>query len=231
MRIRDFMTAGVCLAAAIVAPTAKAQFQSCNSSQDAAVQCFVASALRTNITSLRYGMNTTQFKAYGVAVSKILQAPQDYLVLTGIASAIANAMPPTNADGSTNTAAQQAAVNAIVHSEILTDLVTIPAEVSEQQMKWFSLDMVASMNETKGIILSPGFLLRMTDSYIVTATTSGVVNWTLVNANLMAMVNNLAGAGLLKLPASVTLSDAQGFAQDLAQAIYTYKQATGRISL
>jgi hypothetical protein len=47
----------------------------------------------------------------------------------------------------------------------------------------------------------------------------------------MAMVNNLAGAGLLKLPASVTLADAQGFAQDLAQAIYTYKQATGRISL
>ena len=151
--------------------------------------------------------------------------------MTGIASAIADAMPPTNADGSANLAAQQAAVNAIVHSEILTSLVTMPAEVSEQQMKWFSLDMVASMNATNGIILSPGFLLRMTDSYIVTATTSGVVNWTLVNANLMAMVNNLAGAGLLKLPASVTLADAQGFAQDLAQAIYAYKQATGRKSL
>jgi hypothetical protein len=232
MRIRDFMTVGVCLAvAAIVAPPAGAQFQNCNASQDAAVQCFVTSALKTNITTLRYGMNTTQFKAYGVAISKIMQAPQDYLVLTGIASAIADAMPPTNADGSANTAAQQAAVNAIVHSEILTSLATIPAEVSEQQMKWFSLDMVASMNATNGIILSPGFLLRMTDSYIVTATSGGVVNWTQVNANLMAMVNNLAGAGLLKLPASVTLSDAQGFAQDLAQAIYAYKQATGRKNL
>src|ERR1039457_552654 len=157
MRIRDFMTAGVCLAAAaIVAPPTGAQFQNCNASQDAAVQCFVTSALKTNITTLRYGMNTTQFKAYGVAISKIMQAPQDYLVLTGIASAIADAMPPTNADGPANTAAQQAAVNAIVHSEILADLVTAAAEVSEQQMKWFSLDMVSSMNETKGIMLSPG---------------------------------------------------------------------------
>jgi hypothetical protein len=45
------------------------------------------------------------------------------------------------------------------------------------------------------------------------------------------MVNNLAGAGLLKLPASVTLSNAQSFAQSLAQAIYAYKVATGRTSL
>ena len=42
MRIRDFMTVGVCLAvAAIVAPPAGAQLQNCSASQDAAVQCFV----------------------------------------------------------------------------------------------------------------------------------------------------------------------------------------------
>jgi len=132
---------------------------------------------------------------------------------------------------SANAAAQQAAVESIVQAEISDALVTIPAEVSEQQMEWFSLDMVTSMNETKGIMLSPGFLLRLTDSYIVTGTTNGTVNWTLVDANLMSMVNNLAGAGLLKLPASVTLSNAQSFAQNLAQAIYTYKVATGRTSL
>jgi hypothetical protein len=229
MKIRDFVVVGVCLAAAAVAPTAGAQ--NCDSSQDAAVQCFVGYAVRTNLTSLRYGMNMTQFKAYGVAVSKILQDQQDYLALAGIAGAVADAMPPTNSNGSANTAAQQAAVNAIVQAEISDDLVTIPAEVSEQQMEWFSLDLVASMNETKGIMLSPGFLLRLTDSYIITGTTNGTVNWTVVNANLMAMVNNLAGAGLLKLPASVTLSNAQSFAQNLAQAIYSYKVATGRTSL
>jgi hypothetical protein len=227
MKIRDFMAVGVCLAvAAIAAPAAHAQ--GCSSSQDAAVQCFVGNAVRTNLTSLRYGMTMSQFKAYGVAVSKILQAQQDYLALAGVASAIADAMPPTNADGSSNTAAQQAAVTAIVHAEIVDGLVTIPAEVNEQQMAWFALDMVTSMNETKGIILSPGFLLRITDSYIVTATTNGVVNWTTVNTNLASMVSSLSSAGLLKLPSSVTLAQAQTFSQGLAQAINNYKLATGR---
>jgi hypothetical protein len=232
MKTRDFMAVGVCLAAlGILAPAAGAQTRSCNASQDAAVQCFVASALRTDLTSLRYGMTTAQFQAYGVAVSKIVQAPQDYLVLAGLSGAIADAMPPANADGSSNVAAQQAAVNAIVGSEIATGLVTLPAEVSEQQMKWFALDLVASMDTTNGIMLSPGFLLRMTDSYVVTATSGGVVNWTTANASLVAMVNSLSSAGLLKLPASVTIADAQTFAEDLAQAIYAYKVATGRTSL
>jgi hypothetical protein len=230
MKSQDFVVVGVCLAAAAaMAPTAGAQ--NCNTSQNAAVQCFVTNAVKTKLTSLRYGMNMSQFEAYGVAVSKILQDQQDYLALAGIAGAIADSMPPTNSNGSANAAAQQAAVESIVQAEITDDLVTIPAEVSEQQMEWFSLDMVSSMNETNGIMLSPGFLLRLTDSYIVTGTTNGTVNWTLVNANLMAMVNNLAGAGLLKLPASVTLSNAQSFAQSLAQAIYAYKVATGRTSL
>jgi hypothetical protein len=230
MRIRKFMIVGVCLAtAAIAAPSVAAQ--NCNSSQDAAVECFVGYAVRTNLSALRYGMNMTQFKAYGVAVSKILQDQQDYLVLAGVAGAVADAMPPTNATGSANVAAQQAAITSIVQAEVTDGLVTIPAEVTEQQMIWFSLDMVTSMNETNGIMLSPGFLLRMTDSYIVTATSNGVVNWTTVNTNLASLVSSLSVAGLLKLPASVTLAEAQTFAQNLAQAIYTYKVATGRTSL
>ena len=84
MKLRDFVVVGVCLAiAAVAAPVSNAQ--NCNSSQDAAVQCFVGYAVRTNLTALRYGMNMTQFKAYGVAVSKILQDQQDYLALAGIA--------------------------------------------------------------------------------------------------------------------------------------------------
>ncbi len=57
------------------------------------------------------------------------------------------------------------------------------------------------------------------------------MNWTTVNNGLATMVSNLASAGLLKLSPSVTLSQAQAFAQSLAQAIYTYKVATGRSSL
>jgi hypothetical protein len=230
MKMRKVAMVGVCLSVVAMA-AGRSVAQGCTSSQDAAVQCFVGNAVKTNLSSLRYGMTMSQFKAYGVAVSKILQLQQDYLVLAGMASAIADAMPPTNADGSANPAAQQTAVGAIVQAEISSGLVTVPAEVSEQQMNFFSLDMVTSMNETKGIMLSPGFLLRVTDSYIVTATTSGVVNWTTVNSNLATMVSNLSSAGLLKLPVSVTLAEAQSFAQNLARAIYAYKQATGRASL
>jgi hypothetical protein len=232
MKIRKIAMAGGWLGAAITqawSPAARAQ--NCVASQDAAVDCFVCYALKTDLTSLRYGMTMAQFKAYGVAISKIVQAQQDYLVLAGMASAIADAMPPTNANGSANVAAQQAAVNAIVQAEILCGLVTLPSEVNQQQAQWFSLDLVTSMNATKGIMLSPGFLLRVTDSYIVSGTSAGVVNWAQVNSQLASMVSGLSGAGLLKLPVSVTLANAQTFAQGLAQAIYAYKQATRRTSL
>jgi hypothetical protein len=231
MRTRRIAIAGVCLAAITQAWAPAAHAQNCVANQDAAVGCFVGNSVRTGLTSLRYGMNMSQFKAYGVAVSKIMQAQQDYLVLAGMAGAIADAMPPTNANGTANTSAQQTAVNAIVHAEILCGLVALPSTVNEQHAKWFSLDMVGSMNEINGIMLSPGFLLRVTDSYIVNATTKGVVNWTQVNSQLASMVSGLSSAGLLKLPASVTLANAQLFAQDLAQAIYAYKQATNRPSL
>jgi hypothetical protein len=232
MKIRTVAIAGVWLGAVITqawSPAARAQ--NCVASQDAAVDCFVGYAVKTDLTSLRYGMTMAQFKAYGVAISKILQAQQDYLVLAGMASAIADAMPPSDANGSANAVAQQTAVNAIVQAEILCGLVTLPGEVNQQQAQWFSLDLVTSMNATKGIMLSPGFLLRVTDSYIVSGTSGGVVNWTQVNSQLASMVSGLSSAGLLKLPASVTLANAQTFAQDLAQAIYAYKQATGRTSL
>ncbi len=232
MKIGKLTWAGVCLGAAITqAWTPGVRAQSCVASQDAAVGCFVGNSVRTGLTSLRYGMTMSQFKAYGVAISKVLQAQQDYLVLAGLASAIADAMPPTNANGTANASAQQTAVNAVVHAEILCGLVTLPAGVNEQQAQWFSLDMVGSMNATQGIMLSPGFLLRVTDSYIVSATSNGVVNWTQVNSQLASMVSGLSSAGLLKLPGSVTLANAQLFAQDLAQAIYAYKQATGKVSL
>jgi hypothetical protein len=233
MKTRKWAWAGVWLGAAITqawAPAAHAQ-QNCEASQNAAVNCFVTYALKTDLTALRYGMNTTQFKAYGVAVSKILQAQQDYIVMAGLASAIADAMPPANATGGSNAAAQTAAVNSIVHAEILCGLVTLPSQVSQQEAQWFSLDVVNSMNSAGGVMLSPGFLLRAIDSYVVTGTSGGKVNWTQVNSQLANMVSSLSTAGLLKLPPTVTVANAQLFAQDVAQAIYNYKQATGRTTL
>ena len=229
MGIRKLLFAGVCLGIFAMMPASV--HAQCTSSQNAAVECFVSNALKTNLTSLRYGMTTSQFKSYGVAVSKILQDQQTYIVLLGLSGAVADAMPPTNADGSANVAAQQAAMNAIVSAAVTDGLATIPQQSSQQDLEWFALDVVSAMNESSGVMLSPGTLLRVVDSYIVTATAGGTVNWTTVNNGLATMVSNLASAGLLKLSPSVTLSQAQAFAQSLAQAIYTYKVATGRSSL
>jgi hypothetical protein len=112
MNVRRALLVGVCLATASVAPIARAQ--SCASGQDAAVKCFVSNAVRTNLISLQYGMSMSQFKQYGVSVSKIVQAQPTSLVVVGLASAVADALPPTNADGSANQTAQDAAMNSIV---------------------------------------------------------------------------------------------------------------------
>lgn len=222
--------AGVCLAAAgSLSPATGAQ--GCNSSQDAAVECFVNSAVRTNLTSLRYGMNMTEFKAYGVAVSKILQSSETPVILGGVAAAVADAMPPTNANGSSNTAAQQAAIAAIVNAEIANGIVTLPAETTQQDLIWFTQDLADNMSQTGGIVMSPGLALRVLDTYITSATTNGTVNWTQVNTNIAGLVNSLQSAGLLRLPANIKTTQLTAFAQSVAKAIYTYTQATGRTSL
>lgn len=229
-RVRPaIVTLAAIAAIATIAPAARAQ--SCEASQDAAVQCFVSAALKTNLTSLRYGMTLTQFQAYGVAISKILQARQTYLVLAGMSSAVADAMPPANADGSPNLAAQQAANTFIVAAEIASGIVALPAETTQQHLIWFTWDLTNGMNQSAGILLTPGFLLRTIDTYVVNATTGGVVNWTQVNANLAKLVTNLQNAAILKLPANITTTQAITFAQSLAQIIYTYKTTTGRATL
>ncbi len=162
MGIRRLLCAGVCLGIFAMMPASV--HAQCTSSQNAAVECFVSNALKTNLTSLRYGMTTSQFKSYGVAVSKILQDQQTYIVLLGLSGAVADAMPPTNANGSANVAAQQAAMNAIVAAAVTDGLATIPQQSSQQDLEWFSLDVVSAMNESSGVMLSPGTLLRVVDS-------------------------------------------------------------------
>ena len=195
------------------------------------MQCFVGNAVRTNLVTLQYGMSMSQFKAYGVSVSKIVQQQPTALAVVGLASAVADALPPTNGNGSANQAAQTAAINSIVDAGIANNFLTLPAETTSQDLKWFSLDLVNVMNTNNGILLSPGTMLRVIDSYVVTATTSGTVNWTLANSGITTMITNFANAGLLKLPATITTAQAIQFAQSLAQITYTYKTATGRTTL
>jgi hypothetical protein len=230
MNLKNMVLAGVWLLLVSTAPPLRAQ-GGCASAPDAAVQCFVANAVHSNLVTVQYGMTMSQFKTYGVSVSKIVQQQPTALAVVGLASAVADALPPTNANGSANPAAQTAAVNAIVDAGIANDIITVPTETNAQDLKWFSLDLVNAMNTNNGILLSPGTMLRVIDSYVVTATTSGTVNWTQANSGIATMITNFASAGLLKLPATITTAQATQFAQSLAQITYTYRTATNRTSL
>jgi len=240
MKSRKLAWVRVCLDAAVLsaailaasfgaAPAASAQ--NCTSAPDAAVDCFVGDAVRAKLLTLQYGMTMAQFKAYGVSVSKIVQSPQASLAAVALASAVADAMPATNASGSANAAAQTAAIDSIVAAAIQDGFIVLPAETSQQDVEWFVQDLVNAMNSPNGIVMSPGTMLRVIDSYVVSSTTSGTVNWAEANAAIASMMQNLSTSGLLKLPASVTAASATAFAQSLAQSIATYKTATGRTSL
>jgi hypothetical protein len=229
MNLKNIVLAGVCLMLVSVAPPLRAQ-GSCVSGPDAAVECFVGNAVHAKLVTMQFGMTMSQFKAYGVSVSKIVQQQPTALAVVGLSSAVADALPPTNANGSANVAAQTAAVNSIVDAAIADDIITVPTETTSQDLKWFSLDLVSAMNANNGILLSPGTMLRVIDSYVVTAT-SGTVNWTQANSGIATMITNFASAGLLKLPTTVTTAQAIQFAQSLAQVTYTYRTATSRASL
>ncbi|MGH9757143.1 MAG: hypothetical protein ACRD4M_05350, partial [Candidatus Acidiferrales bacterium] len=143
-------------AAAIPAPLQTST--SCTSSPDAAVSCFVANAVAAHMTSPRYGMTTAQFEAYGVAVSHILATNHTYLMLLGLASAVADAMPPTNANGTANQAAQDVAAAQIVNAAIANGLINVGGVVTAQDAQWFVLDIVGAMNVNNGYmsLLTPG---------------------------------------------------------------------------
>jgi hypothetical protein len=141
-------------------------------SSDAAVQCFVANAVTTGLTQPRYGMTLAQFQDYGVAVTKILQTDQTYLVLVGLSSAMADALPPTNADSSFNTAAQDTAIAQIVAAAATNGFIWPPSGTDLQHLQWFTQDLVNAMNANQQVlqVLTPGVTLRIIGSYIITGT-------------------------------------------------------------
>ena len=220
---------------ALAAPRAHSQAAStsCTASQQAAVECFVANAVATSLTKPRYGMTLEAFKNYGVAVSQILRTHHTYIVLVGISSAVADAMPPTNADGTSNQTAQDNAVTQAVAAANDLNFTTLPGGTSLLDLEHFSLDVTSAMNDNNSVLelLTPGISLRIIDSYLVTATTNGSVNWTEVNTSLSTAINNFVSSGMVKVPPGMTLTNVTSFAYSLAQVIYNYKVATHRTAL
>jgi hypothetical protein len=162
----------------------------CTASQQSAVRCFVANAVATNLTKPRYGMTLAEFQSYGYAVAEILQTHQTYVVLVGVSSAVADAMPPTNADGSPNQTAQDTAVTNAVAAANSLGFTVPPAGTSLTDLEHFSLDITSAMNDNNRVLelLTPGISLRIIDSYVVTATTKGQVNWSEINSSLSTAI-------------------------------------------
>ena len=235
MHLSNKLFAGIFLVLAVgaVSNSAAAQTTNCTSSQQAAIQCFVSNAVTTKLTHTRYGMTLPQFEAYGVAVNDILQMHRTYLMLVGESSAIADAMPPTNASGTANQAAQDLAVTQFVNAAIATQMAHTSATVTQQDLDWFSLDITNAMNDNQGLMtmLTPGVSLRIIDSYIVTGTTNGTVNWTTVDASLSTAVDNFIASGMMKVPAPITTTEVKTFVTMVAHSIAEYKVSTGRKTL
>ncbi len=220
----------VVLLVAVATPTYAQNY--CDSSQSVAVKCYVRNAVDTGTVTLPAGMTLSQYQAYGVAVLRILQSGHTYFLVLGAATAISDAMPPTNSDGSPNQAAQDAAVNAIIDSALSNGLITLPSGVTEAQVQEFGRDTTDKMDTNDGASFSPGGVLRIIDSYIVSYTDSnGNVNWTSVSSALNTVVSNLIGTGMIKLTPAITSAQVSQFAVGVAQAIETYKTATNKKSL
>jgi uncharacterized membrane protein len=105
--------------------------------------------------------------------------------------------------------------------------------VTLQDLQWFSLDITNAMNDNNGVmaLLTPGVSLRIIDSYVVTATTNGTVNWTTVDANLSSAVDSFISSGMMKVPGSITTVQLKSFVITLAHVISDYKVSTGRKTL
>jgi hypothetical protein len=204
----------------------------CGASQSLAVKCYIRYALETSTLNVPVGMSVQQYQAYGVAVLRILQSGHTYFMVLGASAAISDAMPPGNTDGSANQAAQDAAVNSIVDAALTNGLIALPSNVTEAQVQEFARDTTDKMDTNDGPSFSPGGVLRMIDSYVVTYTyANGNVNWTSVSSALNIAVTNMISSGMIKIPSGITASQMSQFAVGVAQAIETYKTATSRKSL
>jgi hypothetical protein len=226
----SILAAAILIAAAI---PARAQTTStCTTSQSMAAKCFVDNALSTKILALPSGITQTQYESFGVASLRILQSGPTAVTIVGAMSAVADAMPQTNADGSANASAQIAAVNAIISSAVSRGIIALPTQTTLTQLQWFAQGFAATADPSNAISFSPGGVLRLIDSYIITSTDSnGNVNWTTVDSGISTAIGNLVTSGLIKLPSGITVSQLDLFAADTAQAIAAYKTATGRKSL
>ena len=230
MNLKRIVLQCVCMGLAAFGAAPVGAQSNCTSSADAAVQCFISNAVATKLAVPRQGMSLAQFQTYGVAVSQILQTKHTYLVLVTTASAVADAMPPTDASGTPDPSSQKAAIDAIVAAEFSNGFVNAPIGVSLLDLQRFTEDVAGAMNDNQGYmqLLTPGATLRLVDSWVCAATAANTVDWQKVQAIISSVVDTFTGAGIIKIPASNTTAELKAFMRAVAGVIYSYRTATGR---
>jgi hypothetical protein len=232
LHIKRIFTISVFTGVFALLVSAPGNAQQCAGSQDGAVDCFVRNGVSTGLLALPPGMTMTQYKSYGVAVSKVMQSPSAAVFLLGMAGAAADAIPPTNADGSANQAAQDTLVNAIITAGLNDNIIALPTETTAAQFQQIARSLTQGMTGNPGVTISPGGFLRALDGYTLAATqTNGTINWLTVTTSITSLVNMLQTTGLIKLPPGTTLANVQQFALDTASAIVAYKTATNKATL
>ncbi len=227
-----FFSAIFSAAIALSASGAGAQ-SNCTASQSAAIKCFVSNAVATKITATRHGMTLADYESYGVSVNAIIQSDHTYLVLVGISSAVADAMPPTNADGSANASAQNSAIGTLVsrrggRSPRQYDFRRHHGRSSvlhhgRRQRHERQQQLPRSAHPWR---LAPHHrFLRRLRHHQRHRQLDRSQHWHRFRHS------NMVAAKMIHIPPGVSEADIKSFAQTLGKAIYNYKVATKRTTL
>jgi len=227
------------------APPARAQFPAtCTAAQNAAAKCVAGTALNAKLLLVPSGIAPSPDGTLDLASPRAPRSRSIAVTIAAALFAVADAMPPANANGSPNAAAQIAAINAIIEAAVSRGILPLPARTTLAQLQSLAQSSAANAaadsnaeadagdDRNDDASLSPATVLRVIDSYIVTATdANGNVRWATADAGISAAIGNLLSSGMIQLPSGMTLSKLDLFAGDVARAIAAYKSATGRRSL
>jgi hypothetical protein len=74
-------------------------------------------------------------------------------------------------------------------------MISLPANTTANQLKLLARQVTATIDQNTGVVISPGALLRVLDSYLISAASGGTVDWAQVPTNISNLVDGLVSAG------------------------------------
>ncbi len=160
-------------------------------------------------------------------------SPRTVNPLLGLSSMVAQALPPTNSDGTLNQSRQDAAVQAAVDSLVRNGLIAPPdPTITVDDMKYFAVLLTRLMNNYKDVQVTSPILVWLKAVVKSNTSSSGTVNWsdctatsTCVQGDVNDLVAIAMSGGQVRLDPGVTQAQLQAFAFDLAKIVDAYNRA------